>query len=278
MSDTARPLIPASTCSGARGDVTVLDVRYRLGGPPGRPEYAAGHVPGAAYVDLDTDLAGAAGHARPAPAARPRRFLAAMRRAGVGSDRPVVVYDDWDGPGRGPVLVAAAPPRPRRRAGARRRLAGVAGRGRRGRDRARRAREPRRLRRPAPGAMPVVDGRRRRSAWPCWSTPARRSATAARPSRSTRSPGSIPGAVNVPTDRQPRRGRPLPAGRELREVYAAVGADRRRRRGGVLRLRRHRRPRPARAGGRRRPRGALPRQLDGVGRRPTAPGRDRRRA
>ncbi|MQW76331.1 sulfurtransferase [Nocardioides sp. dk4132] len=77
--------------------VTVLDVRYRLGGPPGAQEYAAGHVPGASYVDLDTELAGppGAGGRHPLPARAD--FEAAMRRPGVRADRPVVVYDDWSG-------------------------------------------------------------------------------------------------------------------------------------------------------------------------------------
>ncbi len=81
--------------------VTVLDVRYRLGGPAGPAEHAAGHVPGAAYVDLDRDLAappattpdGGGRHPLPDPA----DFEAAMRRLGVDDDRPVVVYDDWSG-------------------------------------------------------------------------------------------------------------------------------------------------------------------------------------
>lgn len=34
---------------------TLLDVRWRLTGPPGRADYAAGHLPGAVFVDLDTD-------------------------------------------------------------------------------------------------------------------------------------------------------------------------------------------------------------------------------
>lgn len=82
-----------------RAGVTVLDVRYRLGGPPGAGEFAAGHIPGAAYVDLDADLAappgGASGGRHPLP--DPMRFAAAMRRCGVQDDRPVVVYDDWQG-------------------------------------------------------------------------------------------------------------------------------------------------------------------------------------
>ncbi|QIG42861.1 sulfurtransferase [Nocardioides anomalus] len=80
-----------------RGEVTVLDVRYRLGGPPGRREYDAGHVPGAAYVDLNRDLAAPPGAGGRHPLPDPEAFGAAMRRAGVSADRPVVVYDDWAG-------------------------------------------------------------------------------------------------------------------------------------------------------------------------------------
>jgi thiosulfate/3-mercaptopyruvate sulfurtransferase len=33
---------------------TLLDVRWRPGGPRGRQDYAAGHLPGAVFLDLDT--------------------------------------------------------------------------------------------------------------------------------------------------------------------------------------------------------------------------------
>src|SRR3984885_5110817 len=36
----------------------LLDVRWRLGGPPGIDSYQEGHLPGAVFVDLDRDLAG----------------------------------------------------------------------------------------------------------------------------------------------------------------------------------------------------------------------------
>jgi thiosulfate/3-mercaptopyruvate sulfurtransferase len=76
--------------------VTLLDVRWRLGGPPGRELYAAGHIPGAVFVDLDRDLAAppGVGGRHPMPAAAD--FEAAMRRVGVRDSRPVVVYDDAD--------------------------------------------------------------------------------------------------------------------------------------------------------------------------------------
>lgn len=76
---------------------TVLDVRYRLVGPPGDREYALGHVPGAVYVDLDTALAAPPGAGGRHPLPDPADFEAAMRAAGVRDGHPVVVYDDWAG-------------------------------------------------------------------------------------------------------------------------------------------------------------------------------------
>ena len=75
----------------------VLDVRWTLGGPVGRDEYAAGHLPGAAFLDLDSDLAGAAGSAGRHPLPDPAPLQRALRAAGVRSDRPVVAYDAADG-------------------------------------------------------------------------------------------------------------------------------------------------------------------------------------
>jgi thiosulfate/3-mercaptopyruvate sulfurtransferase len=75
----------------------VLDVRWRLGGPPGAESYRAGHIPGAVFADLDRDLAGPpGGPAGRHPLPEAGAFQAAMRRAGISADRPVVVYDDAD--------------------------------------------------------------------------------------------------------------------------------------------------------------------------------------
>ena len=73
----------------------LLDVRWRLGGPPGRQEYLAGHLPGAVYVDLDEELAAPAGpgvgrHPLPTPEA----FQAAARSWGLRAGEAVVAYDD----------------------------------------------------------------------------------------------------------------------------------------------------------------------------------------
>ncbi|MFI9201748.1 sulfurtransferase [Streptomyces sp. NPDC053048] len=82
----------ASESAGERPP-TLLDIRYRPGGPPGRPEYDAGHLPGAVYVDLDAELAGAPGPRGRHPLPDTEVFGAAMRRAGVRAGHPVVVYD-----------------------------------------------------------------------------------------------------------------------------------------------------------------------------------------
>jgi thiosulfate/3-mercaptopyruvate sulfurtransferase len=74
----------------------LLDIRWRLAGPPGIDAYRAGHLPGAGYVDLDAELAGPPGSAGRHPLPEPARFEAAMRRAGVSADRDVVVYDDTE--------------------------------------------------------------------------------------------------------------------------------------------------------------------------------------
>ncbi|WP_028650716.1 sulfurtransferase [Nocardioides halotolerans] len=93
------PLVSVAELRESLGHVTVLDVRYRTGGASGPGEYSLGHVPGAVYVDLDTELASAPGAGGRHPLPETAVFEAAMRRAGVRDDRPVVVYDDWSGLG-----------------------------------------------------------------------------------------------------------------------------------------------------------------------------------
>lgn len=82
----------------AAGDpVTVLDVRWTLAEPDGEQAYLAGHVPGAVYVSLESELAD---HRVPGRGRHPlpsgRDLEAAARRWGVRTGVPVIVYDDWN--------------------------------------------------------------------------------------------------------------------------------------------------------------------------------------
>ncbi|MGV9776565.1 sulfurtransferase [Streptosporangium sp. NPDC003464] len=77
-------------------EVTVLDVRWKFGGPPDVDSYREEHVPGAVFCDLDADLAAAPGPAGRHPLPSAERFQEAMRRLGVSGSRTVVVYDGAD--------------------------------------------------------------------------------------------------------------------------------------------------------------------------------------
>jgi thiosulfate/3-mercaptopyruvate sulfurtransferase len=95
----ANPLVTAARLREllqSEAPLTVLDVRWSLHGTD-RAAHDAGHVPGAWFVDLETDLADppGVGGRHPLPAAD--RFAARMRAAGVSRHVPVVVLDQRDG-------------------------------------------------------------------------------------------------------------------------------------------------------------------------------------
>jgi thiosulfate/3-mercaptopyruvate sulfurtransferase len=94
-----RPLITTAELAAlpAAERPAVLDVRWRLGGPPGAESYRDGHLPGAVFVDLDTVLASPPGEGGRHPLPDPADLQRELRKAGVGTGRPVVVYDDADG-------------------------------------------------------------------------------------------------------------------------------------------------------------------------------------
>ncbi|MFT3798316.1 sulfurtransferase [Microbacterium sp.] len=73
----------------------LLDVRWRLDRPDGRPDFIAGHIPGAVYVDLDAELAshGRADEGRH-PLPRREDLQESVRRWGINDGDTVVVYDD----------------------------------------------------------------------------------------------------------------------------------------------------------------------------------------
>ncbi|MGH3349434.1 MAG: sulfurtransferase [Nocardioides sp.] len=83
-----------ATALGSDHPPVLLDVRWQLGGPPGHESYLEGHVPGAVYVDLDTELAG---HGEPTDGRHPLPALedlqAAARRWGICEGDTVVAYD-----------------------------------------------------------------------------------------------------------------------------------------------------------------------------------------
>lgn len=80
--------------------VRVVDVRWSLTGRRGRDAWAAGHVPGAAFADLDTELSrpgGAPGPGGRHPLPELDAFSRLLGRLGVTRDTLVVAYDDAGG-------------------------------------------------------------------------------------------------------------------------------------------------------------------------------------
>jgi thiosulfate/3-mercaptopyruvate sulfurtransferase len=79
-------------------DLRIADVRWYLGQPDrGRQEYLAGHLPGAVFVDLDTDLAVHRPDSGRHPLPEPGAFAARLEALGIGSGHHVVAYDDLRG-------------------------------------------------------------------------------------------------------------------------------------------------------------------------------------
>lgn len=79
----------------------LLDVRWTLAEPDGRGAYGHGHLPGAVYVDLETDLS-----APGLPATEGRHPLpdidelqSTARRLGIRRGDTVVAYDAWNNMG-----------------------------------------------------------------------------------------------------------------------------------------------------------------------------------
>lgn len=74
-------------------DLRVLDASYYLAdaGRDAKVEYAAGHIPGARFFNID-EIADARS-ALPHMAAPPEKFMSRMRAMGVGDGHQVVVYD-----------------------------------------------------------------------------------------------------------------------------------------------------------------------------------------
>jgi thiosulfate/3-mercaptopyruvate sulfurtransferase len=97
-----RPLIDTMDLASRIGEphLRVVDVRWVLGEPgAGRRAYGAGHIPGALFLDLDTDLADLGGFGAPGrhPLPSPAAFAGCLEAAGIGDEDVVVAYDDAGG-------------------------------------------------------------------------------------------------------------------------------------------------------------------------------------
>ncbi len=91
------PLVSTNWLAGhlGRADVAIVDATYHLPTVKrdARAEFAAAHIPGAAFFDVD----GIADHSSDLPhmLPSPPEFAAAMEAIGIGSDSMVVAYDAY---------------------------------------------------------------------------------------------------------------------------------------------------------------------------------------
>jgi thiosulfate/3-mercaptopyruvate sulfurtransferase len=75
-----------------------VDCRWELGKPErGRELYLAGHIPGASFLDVDTDLSSPPGLRGRHPLPDPQQFASAAAQAGVGDDVFVVACGNMGG-------------------------------------------------------------------------------------------------------------------------------------------------------------------------------------
>lgn len=81
-------------------NLRIVDVRWYLNRPTaGRDAYDAGHIPGAVFMDLETDLSDHAGFGAPGrhPLPAVDSFRQRMEQFGISSGTFVAVYDDVGG-------------------------------------------------------------------------------------------------------------------------------------------------------------------------------------
>ena len=93
------PLLYSPESLAGPASAVIADVRWYLDGRPGLAAYEAGHIPGAIFVSIDTDLSA---KDQPASSGRhplpdPHDFAATLARLGIGPHDAVVAYDDTGG-------------------------------------------------------------------------------------------------------------------------------------------------------------------------------------
>ena len=92
------PFVSAQWLTENYHEVVVCDVRMRPDAATARSEYVAAHLPGARFVDLNSDLAAPPGDVVGRhPLHDPVIFAALMGLLGIGLHTPVVAYDDSAG-------------------------------------------------------------------------------------------------------------------------------------------------------------------------------------
>jgi thiosulfate/3-mercaptopyruvate sulfurtransferase len=77
--------------------VRVADVRWSLAGPPGAELYAAGHIPGAVFVDADRELSSPGEGSGRHPLPNAAKLAGILGARGIGDEHAVVAYDDAGG-------------------------------------------------------------------------------------------------------------------------------------------------------------------------------------
>ena len=91
-------LVTAADLLAGKGRVVLLDVRWALGDDQGREKYLAGHLPGAVFVDLETELADPPSpEAGRHPLPSLQRLQSAARRWGIRNGDAVLAYDATGG-------------------------------------------------------------------------------------------------------------------------------------------------------------------------------------
>jgi thiosulfate/3-mercaptopyruvate sulfurtransferase len=106
VTDFPRPLVSADELAAlladpaTHGRVRPVDVRWKLNAPEhGRFAFESGHLPGAIFLDLETELSDPDGFGAPGrhPLPDPAAFARLLADVGIGDDSYVVAYDDAGG-------------------------------------------------------------------------------------------------------------------------------------------------------------------------------------
>lgn len=103
---TMPPIVSVSDL-GRYPRAVLADVRWYLDGRDAKAIYEAGHLPGAIFVDLETELSASDQPATEGrhPFPTPSDFAASMSALGIGDDTTVIAYDDSGGATAGRMVV-----------------------------------------------------------------------------------------------------------------------------------------------------------------------------